>query len=93
MQTIGPFLDRSAIVGPNGVGKSNILDAIAFALNLNVGSLKSKGVRHLAHKHRAIAPSEAQAVQESAKDKEFFVKLNFLRFKPGADISEDSQGQ
>ena len=35
---IGPFLDFTAIVGPNGVGKSNIFDAIAFALNLSTAT-------------------------------------------------------
>jgi chromosome segregation ATPase len=42
---IGPFLQTNAIVGPNGTGKSNILDAITFAFgdvskNLRVDRLK-----------------------------------------------------
>uniref|UniRef100_A0AC34GK35 RecF/RecN/SMC N-terminal domain-containing protein n=1 Tax=Panagrolaimus sp. ES5 TaxID=591445 RepID=A0AC34GK35_9BILA len=42
---IGPFLQTNAIVGPNGTGKSNILDAITFAFgdvskNLRVERLK-----------------------------------------------------
>jgi chromosome segregation ATPase len=84
---IGPFLDRSAIVGPNGVGKSNIFDAIAFALNLDLSSRK-QSIKKLAHRRPNSKPESSHA-----DDLEFFVKLNFLKFKDSTDSNDDSKGE
>lgn len=46
---IGPFTQFTGIIGPNGVGKSNIFDAIAFALNLGLAPGKVRHARELAH--------------------------------------------
>ncbi len=40
----------TGIIGPNGVGKSNIFDAIAFALNLSLAPNKVRHARDLAHR-------------------------------------------
>lgn len=37
---VGPFTDLTAVIGPNGGGKSNVLDAIAFTLGLTVRDLR-----------------------------------------------------
>ena len=40
MHYIGPFTDFTGVIGPNGGGKSNILDAISFALGLTIRDLR-----------------------------------------------------
>lgn len=37
---VGPFTEMTAVVGPNGGGKSNVLDAIAFTLGLTTKDLR-----------------------------------------------------
>lgn len=37
---VGPFTEFTAVIGPNGGGKSNVLDAIAFTLGLTVRDLR-----------------------------------------------------
>ena len=54
---IGPFTHFTGIIGPNGVGKSNIFDAIAFALNLNFAPGKARHSRELAHIPKAVSES------------------------------------
>jgi structural maintenance of chromosome 1 len=44
---IGPFTDFSAVIGPNGGGKSNVLDAIAFALGLTIRDLRCSSPEEL----------------------------------------------
>jgi structural maintenance of chromosome 1 len=39
-QYVGPFTTFTGVLGPNGGGKSNILDAIAFALGLSIRDLR-----------------------------------------------------
>lgn len=73
---IGPFTQFTGIIGPNGVGKSNIFDAIAFALNLNLAPGKARHARELAHIPKAVSESSDSVVNCS---KEFFVKLNLVK--------------
>jgi structural maintenance of chromosome 1 len=47
---VGPFTEFTGILGPNGVGKSNIFDAIAYALNLNFAKNKIRHTRDLVHR-------------------------------------------
>lgn len=62
------------------MGKSNIFDAIAFALNLSLAPNKVRHVRDLAH--RPISTNNEQSANQRSSwnpEKEFFVKLNFLK--------------
>lgn len=81
---IGPFTHFTGIIGPNGVGKSNIFDAIAFALNISLAPGKVRHARDLAHIPKRIAEHLDQQERENASQ-EFFVKLNLLKI--------DSQGK
>jgi structural maintenance of chromosome 1 len=47
---VGPFTEITGILGPNGVGKSNIFDAIAFALGLKFQKGRNKNIDDLAHR-------------------------------------------
>ncbi len=66
---VGPFLPFSAIVGPNGGGKSNILDAVSFGL----------GYKQLSSKHKHMAELVYREEHENMKQnpREMSVKLNF----------------
>ena len=46
-QTIGPFYDFPAIIGPNGVGKSNLMDAISFILGVRSSQLRGAQLQDL----------------------------------------------
>nr|QIC49988.1 structural maintenance of chromosomes protein 1 [Actinia equina] len=47
--TIGPFMRFTAIIGPNGCGKSNLMDAISFVFGERTQSLRVKTVKDLIH--------------------------------------------
>jgi structural maintenance of chromosome 1 len=57
---IGPFTNFTGIIGPNGTGKSNIFDAIAFALNLNMASGKSRHIKDLAHIPKQVSGEQTE---------------------------------
>lgn len=80
---VGPFLNFTAVVGPNGggktlqltlnssLGKSNILDAIAFGLMLRHISKKHKHMRELIYRE------EHEKYIENKR--EMHVQLNFTQ--------------
>ncbi|XP_078369218.1 structural maintenance of chromosomes protein 1A-like [Oculina patagonica] len=47
--TIGPFKRFTAIIGPNGCGKSNLMDAISFVFGERTQSLRVRTVKDLIH--------------------------------------------
>jgi structural maintenance of chromosome 1 len=63
--TIGPFLKYTAIIGPNGGGKSNIMDAISFCLGLNSQELRAGNFKDLIHRkeNEDIDPSRVAIVE------------------------------
>nr|XP_027200350.1 structural maintenance of chromosomes protein 4-like [Dermatophagoides pteronyssinus] len=58
--TIGP-LHRSlnAIIGANGSGKSNIVDAVCFCFGMRASRLRNKNLTGLIHQSQGLACSEA----------------------------------
>ncbi|XP_071375604.1 structural maintenance of chromosomes protein 1B [Centroberyx affinis] len=48
-QVIGPFMKFSCIIGTNGSGKSNVMDALSFAMGERAASLRVKHTRDLIH--------------------------------------------
>ncbi|WVZ83418.1 hypothetical protein U9M48_030567 [Paspalum notatum var. saurae] len=49
-QTIGPFSGFTAIIGANGAGKSNLMDAICFVLGVRSAHLRGAQLRDLIYK-------------------------------------------
>lgn len=47
--TIGPFDDFTAVIGPNGCGKSNLMDAISFVLGVSSKELRSNTFQDLVY--------------------------------------------
>uniref|UniRef100_A0A8C6T3Z6 Structural maintenance of chromosomes 1B n=1 Tax=Neogobius melanostomus TaxID=47308 RepID=A0A8C6T3Z6_9GOBI len=60
-QTIGPFLRFSCIIGTNGSGKSNVMDAISFAIGERSSTLRVKHLRDLIHGAHIGAPVSRSA--------------------------------
>ncbi|KAM3869655.1 structural maintenance of chromosomes protein 1B-like [Diretmus argenteus] len=48
-QVIGPFKRFNCIIGTNGSGKSNVMDALSFAMGERAASLRVKHTRDLIH--------------------------------------------
>ncbi|KAM6937011.1 structural maintenance of chromosomes protein 1B [Xenentodon cancila] len=48
-QIIGPFMRFNCIIGTNGCGKSNVMDALSFAIGERPASLRVKHLRDLIH--------------------------------------------
>ncbi|XP_040894537.1 structural maintenance of chromosomes protein 1B [Toxotes jaculatrix] len=48
-QVIGPFMRFNCIIGTNGSGKSNVMDALSFAMGERAASLRVKHLRDLVH--------------------------------------------
>ncbi|KAM8893216.1 structural maintenance of chromosomes protein 1B [Spinachia spinachia] len=58
---VGPFMRFNCIIGTNGSGKSNVMDALSFAMGERAASLRVKHLRDLVHGAHVGRP-----VQETA---------------------------
>jgi Chromosome segregation ATPases len=68
---IGPFLDFTAVIGPNGGGKSNIMDAVSFVLGVRSIDLRASNLKDLIYR------KESEKANEITRDA--YVELNFIR--------------
>ncbi|KAM9807852.1 structural maintenance of chromosomes protein 1B [Neosynchiropus ocellatus] len=48
-QVIGPFMRFNCVIGTNGCGKSNVMDAISFVIGERAATLRVKHLRDLIH--------------------------------------------
>jgi len=44
---VGPFTRFTCVIGPNGGGKSNVLDAIQFVLGMSIRSMRCRSIDEL----------------------------------------------
>lgn len=66
---IGPFLDFTAVIGPNGGGKSNIMDAVSFVLGVKSTDLRASNLKELIYR------KESEKITEISRDS--YVELGF----------------
>lgn len=67
---IGPFLDFTSIIGPNGGGKSNVMDAVSFVLGIRSADLRASNLKELIYR------KENEKISENIRDA--YVKLYFM---------------
>jgi len=89
-QTIGPFVDFTAIIGPNGAGKSNLMDAISFVLGVRSTHLRGAQLKDLIY---ALDDRDKEAKGRKASVRLFYCQPNqeelcFTRSITGAGGSE-----
>uniref|UniRef100_A0A3Q4B2Z1 SMC hinge domain-containing protein n=1 Tax=Mola mola TaxID=94237 RepID=A0A3Q4B2Z1_MOLML len=60
-QVIGPFMRFNCIIGTNGSGKSNVMDALSFAMGERAASLRVRHLRDLIHGAHIGQPVSATA--------------------------------
>ena len=77
-QTIGPFMDFTAVIGPNGAGKSNLMDAISFVVGLQSKDLRGKQLKDLVFRSSAADVEERTASVSLVCDSEG-VETKFTR--------------
>lgn len=58
---IGPFEDGvSCIIGPNGCGKSNVLDSLLFIFGFKSDKLRQDNLKNLIHRSSAAFASSCR---------------------------------
>ena len=77
-QTIGPFMDFTAVIGPNGAGKSNLMDAISFVVGLQSKDLRGRQLKDLVFRSSAADVEERTASVSLVCDSEG-VETKFTR--------------
>lgn len=48
--TVGPLAGFTAVIGSNGSGKSNLMDAISFVLGVRTATLRGAALRDLIYR-------------------------------------------
>lgn len=77
--TIGPFKRFTAIIGPNGCGKSNLMDAISFVFGERTQSLRVRTVKDLIHGAPISKPVASTAMVTAVYAEEDGTEINFTR--------------
>ncbi|KAM7440579.1 Structural maintenance of chromosomes protein 1B [Porites harrisoni] len=77
--TIGPFKRFTAIIGPNGCGKSNLMDAISFVFGERTQSLRVRTVKDLIHGAPIGKPVANTAMVSAVYAEQDGTEINFTR--------------
>lgn len=67
---IGPFKGFTCVIGPNGCGKSNLMDAVSFVLGDKAQNLRVSSLNELIHNCNIIQNDDETSV------KAYFLKEN-----------------
>jgi structural maintenance of chromosome 1 len=87
---VGPFKDFTAIIGTNGSGKSNLMDAISFVLGVRTSQLRGNQLRDLVYRN-------TEDPNDKAADRKAHVKLVYvdgpvkITFLRGVTLSGSSE--
>lgn len=83
---VGPFKSFTAIIGTNGSGKSNLMDAISFVLGVRTSQLRGNQLRDLVYRNLddpSDDPSSRRAyvklVYQTASDDSSATEIDFIR--------------
>eukprot|EP00177_Eucheuma_denticulatum_P005215 GFKZ01009501.1.p1 GENE.GFKZ01009501.1~~GFKZ01009501.1.p1 ORF type:complete len:1248 (-),score=264.28 GFKZ01009501.1:275-4018(-) len=83
---VGPFKSFTAIIGTNGSGKSNLMDAISFVLGVRTSQLRGNQLRDLVYRNLedpSDDPSSRKAyvklVYQTASDEATTTEIDFMR--------------
>ena len=77
---VGPFKGFNAVIGTNGSGKSNLMDAISFVLGVRTTQLRGNHLRDLVY--RDLSDSSDDPSSRKAVVKLFYKKPTYLRTHP-----------
>lgn len=64
---IGPFMGFTAVIGTNGSGKSNVMDAISFVLGVRTTQLRGNQLRDLVYRNLEDPNDDASGRKASVK--------------------------
>ncbi|TIB40096.1 hypothetical protein E3P86_00824 [Wallemia ichthyophaga] len=62
---IGPFSPFSCVIGSNGGGKSNLMDAISFVLGVKSAHLRGSNIRDLIYRGRRVGLEDGDQVDQT----------------------------
>eukprot|EP00178_Gracilaria_changii_P018546 TRINITY_DN530_c0_g1_i1.p1 TRINITY_DN530_c0_g1~~TRINITY_DN530_c0_g1_i1.p1 ORF type:complete len:1242 (+),score=251.58 TRINITY_DN530_c0_g1_i1:154-3879(+) len=78
---VGPFKGFTAIIGTNGSGKSNLMDAISFVLGVRTSQLRGNQLRDLVYRN-------LEDPQDDHATRKAYVKLVYRKNNEGEQVDE-----
>lgn len=81
---VGPFMGFNAVIGTNGSGKSNLMDAISFVLGVRTSQLRGNQLRDLVYRNLSDPTDDA-------RNRKAVVKLFYKRDNESKATSETTE--
>ncbi|KAI0563580.1 Structural maintenance of chromosomes protein [Gracilaria domingensis] len=78
---VGPFKGFTAIIGTNGSGKSNLMDAISFVLGVRTSQLRGNQLRDLVYRN-------LEDPEDNPTTRKAYVKLIYRKNNEGEQVDE-----